>query len=98
MRERVSRGSGKSSLGAVAYLCRAQFRDGRLGQIFDWRQPSGSGISAASAYIERAHGDHPSRHRRSLEGTVVAARGRVTIAAAEKDIGLMAFPKITLAL
>jgi hypothetical protein len=68
MRGRVSRGAGKSSVGAAAYLCRAQFRDQRTGQIFDWRQPERTAIGEASAYIERSDGDHGSRQELLYSG------------------------------
>jgi hypothetical protein len=67
MRGRVSRGAGKSSVGAAAYLCREQMRDQRTGQIFDWRQPE-RGIAEASAYLERSAGDHNSRQELLFSG------------------------------
>jgi hypothetical protein len=63
----VSRGSGKSSLSASAYLCRARFRDERTGQIFDWRQ-SGSAIGDASAYLDRSDGNHGSKQELLFSG------------------------------
>jgi hypothetical protein len=67
MRARVSRGAGKSSVGAAAYLCREQMRDQRTGQIYDWRQAE-PGIAEASAYIERSAGDHGSRQELLYSG------------------------------
>lgn len=69
----VSRGAGKSSVSASAYLCRSQFRDERTGQIHDWRQlgrstPTNHSVAEASAYMERSDGDHGSRQHLLYSG------------------------------
>jgi len=86
----VSRGAGKSSLSASAYLCRAQFRDERTGKIFDWRQ-SGSAIGDASAYLDRsdvACKDRQCSRMFSCPGFVPDYTGQQGAEPRCKDVGL----------
>jgi hypothetical protein len=60
MGERISRSSGKGAVASAAYLCRARYRDGRTGEVHDYRaRGRESAIAEASAYIARSgrHGD-----------------------------------------